>query len=64
MNARDWKRGYLKTCAYCGETIYMGYSGTRWLPFESWQAGNAAEGAFAIHDCRRALERSHLRLIK
>jgi len=50
-----WHRGsngYLKQCRYCGETIYMheDWDG-RWLPFESWQAGNAAAGEFILHSC-------------
>jgi hypothetical protein len=44
---------YLKDCCYCGEKIVMlksDYDG-RWRPFESWVAGNCAEGEWVIHRC-------------
>lgn len=50
-----WGRGSsgrLKECKYCGETIYMKQDRDgKWRPYESWQAGNADEGEFKLHNC-------------
>lgn len=48
--ARD-SSGYLKRCCYCGKTIYMLHKNGRWLPYESWVAGNVNVGEWLLHNC-------------
>jgi len=44
--------GYLKTCRYCRETIYMhqDFDG-RWRPYEAWSVGTVPEGEWVRHGC-------------
>jgi hypothetical protein len=45
--------GFLRPCKFCGERIYMlqRFDG-RWVPVESWVAGNVEPGVFRSHRCR------------
>ncbi len=46
------RSGYLKSCKWCGETIYMFADQHRWIPFESWVAGTVNPGEWQRHECR------------
>lgn len=50
--------GFLCKCDYCHVQIYMKpdyptypFEKVDWRPFESWVAGNCAEGEWIFHDC-------------
>ena len=49
-------RGYLKPCRDCDAPIFMARHNGRWGAYESWWAGNAAEGEWVRHACVRAGE--------
>lgn len=46
------RNGFLTPCKFCGERIYMlhRYDG-RWVPVDSWVAGNVEPGVFRAHRC-------------
>lgn len=52
--------GYPRSCNNCGNTIYLHHDGDNvWRPYESWIAGNAAEGEWILHQCSDALNVEH-----